>query len=120
LAEVLLIPGRTTRQGVGANIGKESAEFREATAYIEVSVADASAAGLTDAQATLVRSPFGEVRVPCRVKPAAELPAGLAFMPYGPVASRLMGAETHGTGMPDSKHLQVTIQPAPAEGGNHP
>jgi len=32
------------------------------------------------------------------------------FLPYGEMSSRLMGADTHGTGMPDSKSFDVTLE----------
>jgi formylmethanofuran dehydrogenase subunit D len=34
------------------------------------------------------------------------------FMPYGDRPSRLMGGDTHGTGMPDSKGLDVELERA--------
>jgi formylmethanofuran dehydrogenase subunit D len=39
-----------------------------------------------------------------------ELPPGLLFITYGDISSRLMGAETHGSGMPDSKGLDVLVE----------
>ena len=50
-----------------------------------------------------------------------ELPEGVLFISYGTVSSRLMGGDTHGTGMPDSKGIDMTLsrfddnQPASAE-----
>ncbi len=44
--------------------------------------------------------------------PADALPPGLLFMSYGPHSSQLMGADTHGTGMPDSKGLDVQVEKA--------
>ena len=42
-----------------------------------------------------------------------ELPPGLLFISYGDASSRLMGGETHGSGMPDSKGLDVTLTVEP-------
>ena len=46
-----------------------------------------------------------------------ELPAGLLFIAYGDYSSRLMGADTHGSGMPTSKGIDVTMEKiaAPSE-----
>jgi formylmethanofuran dehydrogenase subunit D len=34
------------------------------------------------------------------------------FLPYGDLSSRLMGADTHGTGVPDSKGFDVYLEKA--------
>ena len=39
-----------------------------------------------------------------------ELPPGLLFIAYGDLSSRLMGGETHGSGMPTSKGIDVTLE----------
>ena len=39
-----------------------------------------------------------------------ELQPGMLFISYGDKSSRLMGGETHGTGMPDSKGMDVQIE----------
>ena len=41
---------------------------------------------------------------------AGELPPGLLFLPYGDLSSRLMGGDTHGTGMPNSKGFDVELE----------
>jgi formylmethanofuran dehydrogenase subunit D len=38
------------------------------------------------------------------------LPPSLLFISYGDASSRLMGGETHGSGMPDSKDFDVTME----------
>ena len=112
MSDLLLVIGRTAKQGVGANVGKDSAAFREATSYVEISVGDAALSGLRDGQPVRLISPFGCAELTCRIRPDEELQPGLGFMPYGPLSSQLMGGETHGTGMPDSKLIPVQIQPA--------
>ncbi len=57
----------------------------------------------------LLRSAFGQVEVTVRPAPPDELPPGILFIAYGDVSSRLMGGETHGSGMPTSKGLDVTV-----------
>jgi formylmethanofuran dehydrogenase subunit D len=41
------------------------------------------------------------------------LPKGVMFIAYGPHSSRLMGADTAGSGMPMSKSLDVEVEPLP-------
>jgi len=38
-----------------------------------------------------------------------ELPPGLLFIAYGDLSSRLMGGDTHGSGMPTSKGIDVEL-----------
>jgi formylmethanofuran dehydrogenase subunit D len=109
LAEVVLVMGRTAKQGAGVNIGKDSPEYRAATEYVELSATDAAAAGLTDGAPVTLVSNFGQTVAHCRIRPDDELPPGVAFMPYSPRANRLVGPETHGTGMPESKGLRVRL-----------
>ncbi len=45
----------------------------------------------------------------CQERKAKDLPAGLLFIPYGPSSSQLMDADTAGSGMPASKHLEVRV-----------
>ena len=59
----------------------------------------------------LLAQQFGRaVEVPCQGAKAGELPPGLLFMPYGDLSSRLMGGDTHGTGMPTSKGFDVELE----------
>jgi formylmethanofuran dehydrogenase subunit D len=51
----------------------------------------------------------GSVVVPCSTGKTNFLPACL-FISYGDKSSQLMPGETHGTGMPDSKGLDVQIE----------
>ena len=39
-----------------------------------------------------------------------ELPPGVLFIAYGDLSSRLMGGDTHGSGMPTSKGLDVAME----------
>ena len=57
-----------------------------------------------------LRSEQGQVELPCQAAKAGELPPGLLFLPYGDLSSRLMSGETHGTGMPNSKGIDVELE----------
>ena len=41
---------------------------------------------------------------------AGELPVGVLFIAYGDLSSRLMGPDTHSTGMPTSKGIDVVLE----------
>lgn len=109
--EVLLICGRSLKQGTSANKGKDTDEYREVTGTLELHPEDAAAAGVADGGRAVLASPEGSISVTCRIKKPDELQPGSVFMAYGPLTSLLMGGDTHGTGMPDSKNLLVTLSP---------
>jgi formylmethanofuran dehydrogenase subunit D len=107
---LILVSGRSTKQGVGISSGKELPEYREATQFIEINPADMARSGLNDGDPVRIESGFGSVDVHCRV---SDMPEGLAFMAFGSACNRLVGGETYASGMPDSKHLPVEIIPLP-------
>ncbi len=108
----VLIPGRTSRQGTSLNEGKFSEEYIEETSTLQVSPADMKRLGIADGDRVRLRSEHGQVDVPCRASKGDELPPGLLFIAYGDASSRLMGGDTHGTGMPDSKGIDVSMEKA--------
>jgi formylmethanofuran dehydrogenase subunit D len=38
------------------------------------------------------------------------IPEGLGFIPYGGFVNRLVGPDTQGTGMPDSKGFEIEVE----------
>jgi formylmethanofuran dehydrogenase subunit D len=108
----ILIPGRTSRQGTTLNEGKFTAAYVEETNTLFMCPDDMKRLGLANGQRVRVVSDHGQIEIPCQAAKAGELPAGLLFMPYGDQSSRLMGGDTHGTGMPDSKGFDVKIEKA--------
>ena len=110
-AEVfILIPGRSTEQGTSVG-DKASAEYRRVTSLLRMNPEDMGRLGLTDGARVRLRNAQGEIVVTC-VSAKDELPPGVLFIAYGPEASKLMGGETHGTGMPDSKGIEVEVTAA--------
>ena len=103
---LILITGRSTRQGIGISEGKERPEYQEATAAIDLNQMDMSRSGLRNGDPIRLKTPHGMADVICR---QADIPEGLAFIPFGPVCNRLIGDETYASGTPDSKHLWVEI-----------
>jgi len=105
----ILIPGRTSRQGTTLNEGKFSAGYVEETGTVQMSPEDMTRLGLKNADRIGLRTGQGQIEVPCQAAKPGELPAGVLFMPYGDMTSRLMGGDTHCTGMPDSKGIDVEL-----------
>ena len=108
--EFLLIPGRTTRQGTSMNEGKTTAGYTDEVNAVQLNEADMARLGLSDGDRVRLTSAWGTVEVACRAATKGELPAGLLFMAYGDASSKLMGGETHGTGMPTSKGFEVRLE----------
>ncbi len=109
---LLLIAGRSLKQGTGLNLGKDSQEYREAVGTLEMNAQDLARLGCQAGADVLVSTQFGATVVRCK---PGNLPAGMGFMAYGPPTSDLMGDETYASGMPDSKDIAVTVRPASEE-----
>jgi formylmethanofuran dehydrogenase subunit D len=106
----ILIPGRTSRQGTALNEGKFTPAYVEETSTLLVCPEDMTRLGLKNGDRVRLRSEQGQIELPCQAAKGGELPSGVLFLPYGNLSSRLMGGETHGTGMPDSKGFDVELE----------
>src|SRR5262249_25944363 len=111
--QFILIPGRTSRQGTSLNEGKYTAEYLDEIGTLQISGADMQRLGLAEGDRVRLWNDVGDVTVPCKTAPRDELPSGLLFISYGDVSCRLMGGETHCSGMPDSKGIDVFLERAP-------
>ncbi len=109
----ILIPGRTARQGCGISEGKFGTNYQDEINLLHVAAEDMQRLGLSNGDRVRLISPHGKVDVPVVAAKGDELPAGLLFIPYGDVSSRLMGADTHGSGMPTSKGIDVDLEVLP-------
>jgi formylmethanofuran dehydrogenase subunit D len=103
----VLIPGRSTEQGTSCG-DKSSPQYVDATRTLRMNPGDMTRLGLENGARVRLRSPVAEISVTC-VSAKDELPPGLLFIAYGPESSRLMGGDTQGTGMPDSKSFEVEL-----------
>ena len=112
--QFLLIPGRTSEQGTTLNEGKYTDGYITETGTLQVAPEDMQRLGLKAGDQVRLRSTFGEVVVPIKAAKGDELPPGLLFISYGDISSRLMGGETHGSGMPDSKGFDVWLEKLPS------
>jgi formylmethanofuran dehydrogenase subunit D len=106
----ILIPGRTSRQGTTLNEGKFTTAYLEETSTLSMNPDDMARLGLRDGDRVRLRTDQGQVELPCQAAKPGELPRGILFLPYGDLSSRLMGGDTHGTGMPDSKSFDVELE----------
>ena len=106
-SKLILITGRSTKQGVGISEGKSLTEYQKATTVLELSQADMARYGLRDGDTVRLKSRYGEATVQCR---SEDLPAGMAFMAFGAATNQLVGSETYSTGMPDTKGLEIELE----------
>ena len=108
---VVLITGRSTKQGTGISNGKHLDEYQEATTVLELSQADMARYGLHNGDTVRLKSRYGEATVQCR---AEDMPDGIAFMAFGSTINQLVGSETYSTGMPDTKGLEIELEKSQA------
>lgn len=109
----ILIPGRTSRQGTTLNEGKYTDGYIDETHTLQVNPDDMQRLGLSDGDNVRMWNDVGDVTVPIKASKGDELPPGMLFISYGNISCQLMGLDTHGSGMPDSKGLDVWLEPAP-------
>lgn len=105
----ILISGRSTRQGTSMNESKFSKEYLEETGVVQICPEDMIRLGLVAGDLVCIRAEQRSIEIPCVAAKEKELPSGLLFMAYGDWSSRLMGSDTHGTGMPNSKGTDVYL-----------
>jgi formylmethanofuran dehydrogenase subunit D len=108
----ILIPGRTSRQGTTLNEGKFTTGYVEETSTLMMNADDMARLSLKNGDRVRLTSQQGHIELPCQAAKKGELPPGLLFLPYGDLSSRLMGGDTHGSGMPNSKGIDVELEKA--------
>jgi formylmethanofuran dehydrogenase subunit D len=106
----ILIPGRTSKQGTTMNEGKFTQGYLDEINTLQMNVEDMARLSLKNGDKVRVRSETGVIELPCLAAKAGELPPGLLFLPYGDQSSKLMAGDTHGTGMPTSKGIDVEVE----------
>jgi formylmethanofuran dehydrogenase subunit D len=105
---MLLVTGRTTRQGIASEIGKTGEEYSKNTAVVFLTKNDMKTCSLESGDHVVLKTSFGSVVVRCEEGRWGR--DGIAFIPYGPWANLLCGSDTQGTGMPDYKGIEVTVE----------
>jgi len=108
----ILIPGRTSEQGCGISEGKFLDNYQKQINTLQVNPADMERIGLSAGDRVRLTTVEGGQQVEVAVAPSRgdELPEGLLFIAYGDISSRLMGGDTHGSGMPTSKGMDVELE----------
>lgn len=104
---MILITGRSTKQGTGISTGKSLDDYQQEIRALELSSADMARLGVKENDPVKLKTAHGEAVAICR---EADLPEGMVFMAFGPITSLLVGEETHASGMPDTKGLEVEIE----------
>ncbi|HCK40247.1 MAG: formylmethanofuran dehydrogenase [Planctomycetaceae bacterium] len=107
----ILIPGRTSNQGCGISEGKYQEKYQTEINSLQVAPGDMERLGLVPGDRVQLTSERGQqVEVSVIKAKADELPEGLLFIAYGDISSQLMGGDTHGSGMPTSKGIDVEMK----------
>jgi formylmethanofuran dehydrogenase subunit D len=109
----IFIPGRTSDQGCGISEGKFQDKYQREIQSLQVAPGDMARLGLKAGDRVRLTSDSGQVEVSVIAAKADELPEGILFIAYGDISSRLMGGDTHGSGMPTSKGIDVTLEVLP-------
>jgi formylmethanofuran dehydrogenase subunit D len=107
----ILIPGRTSKQGCGISEGKFAEGYQHEITTLQVAPPDMQRMGLTNGDRVRITTESGrQIDVAVVAATGSELPPGLLFIAYGDLSSTLMDGDTHGSGMPTSKGLDVTME----------
>lgn len=107
----ILIPGRTTDQGCGISEGKFQEKYQKEINALQVAPGDMARLGLSEGDRVRLTGEEGQsVEVCVAMAKKDELPEGLLFIAYGDISSRMMTGDTHGSGMPTSKGMEVTME----------
>ncbi len=106
----ILIPGRTSRQGAGISQGKFETDYQEEINTLQVAPEDCERLSLTKGDRVRLTGEHGQIEVAITPAKGDELPPGILFIAYGNLSSQLMGGDTHGSGMPTSKGMDVTLE----------
>ena len=106
----ILIPGRTSKQGCGISEGKFTENYQSEINTLLIAAEDMQRLGLANGDRVRLTSDCGTIEVAVATAKGDELPAGLLFIAYGDLSSRLMGGDTHGSGMPTSKGIDVVLE----------
>ncbi len=106
----ILIPGRTSKQGCGISEGKFGENYQEQIRTLHVSPEDMDRLEIEEGRQVRLSNEQGQIDVTVKKAKKDELSEGVLFIAYGDLSSRLMAGDTHGTGMPTSKCIDVKLE----------
>lgn len=107
---MLLVPGRSSKQGTSLNKGKLKDEYQTVTSTVEINEDEMKRLGLAEGDEVRLSNEVGTATVRCTARKPGDLPDGMIFMAYGPASSQLMESDTAGSGMPISKNIRVRVE----------
>ena len=111
--KVLLISGRTLKQGRGMEIGKLTKDYFDAVSICEMDKTTLETLGLEEGDPVKVETDLASIIVYGKLDRRAE--PGIVFIPAGPYANALTDSDTEQTGMPNFKGIPATLFPAKGE-----
>lgn len=102
-----LITGRTTKQGRAIHLGKDAKEFVDEISTLQMNSKDIEALRLQEGDQVRLKTEHGSTVVKFK---KGDIPQGLVFIAYGGFINSLVGADTQGTGMPNTKGIEVEVE----------
>ncbi|MFB0544045.1 MAG: molybdopterin dinucleotide binding domain-containing protein [Candidatus Bathyarchaeia archaeon] len=109
--KAVLVTGRSLGQGLGIELGKSSDIYYRSVTTCEMNPEDMKKLGLGGGEHIRIMTDYGSVIVRA-VEALEEVPPGVIFIPYGPWINLVVRTETHGTGMPSFKGIEVEVEAA--------
>ena len=106
----ILIPGRTSDQGCGISEGKSGEKYQREINTLQIAPEDMERLDIDSGDRVRLVGEYGQIEITVKPAKVGELPPGMLFLAYGDMSSRLMGGDTHGSGMPTSKGLDVRLE----------
>lgn len=112
--KVVVLSGRTLRQGVGKEAGKTSERYRSSVSICEMHPEDISALSIKSGENVKVTTVHGSVIL--KSVSSNQFPKhGMIFIPYGIYANRLFGDSTDSSGVPTFKGEHAVVESAVGE-----
>ena len=106
--EVTVLSGRSLRQGVGKEAGKNSDRYRTSVNICEMNPEDISFLLIKSGDNVKVTTRYGSVVLKSSASNQLNK-RGLIFIPYGPYANRIVGDDSNSSGMPTFKGVQGSV-----------
>ncbi len=92
-------------------LGKFSDTYHRSATTCEMNPEDMRKLGVGAGDLIKIMTDYGSVIVRA-VEALEEVPSGVVFIPYGPWINLVVRVETHGTGMPSFKGIEVEVEAA--------
>ena len=109
--KVKVLSGRTLRQGVGKEAGKNSERYRTSVSICEMNSEDITSLSIKAGENVKVTSAHGNVVLKSVSSNQLTRP-GMIFIPYGLYANQLFNETTGGSGMPTFKGEPAVVESA--------